>query len=79
MPDYKYYQNWGYPRYRNGHPNQTYDVRITKENLPHRTVRLTTYVGTRPVCTVIDKGSPGVPGTPFLERQGGTSKCEPVD
>ena len=31
------------PGYRERQPNQTYGVRITKENLLDRTVRLTTY------------------------------------
>ena len=36
MPDYKDHKKWGCPKYRDWQPNQTYDVRITEENLPDR-------------------------------------------
>ena len=55
MPDYKDHKKWGCPKYRDWQPNQTYDVRITEENLSDRTVCLRTYAGTQQVCMFTDK------------------------
>ena len=54
MPDYKDHKKWGCPKYRDWQPNQTYDVRITEENLSDRTVCLRTYAGTQQVCMFTD-------------------------